>query len=95
MDKRERKMAESVVKKIQAKFINKCIENLSFHKQIERATESIIKSYEIGNDFMANCGGAIHGHPSGTLAGTKAMKQAIDKNYQTEYYEAIKKWGKI
>jgi len=54
MDKRERKMAESVVKKIQAKFINKCIENLSFHKQIERATESIIKSYEIGNDFMAS-----------------------------------------
>jgi hypothetical protein len=54
MKKRERKMAESVVKRIQAKFINKCVENLSFHKQIERATESIIKSYDIGNDFMAS-----------------------------------------
>ena len=31
-----------------------------------------------GNDIMCSCGGAIHGHPSGTLAGTKAMKQSID-----------------
>ena len=31
-----------------------------------------------GNDFIANVGGAIHGHPMGTLAGAKAMRQAID-----------------
>lgn len=48
-----------------------------------------------GNDVLLNCGGAIHGHPGGTLAGVKAMRQAIDKNYGDEYDAAIKKWGKI
>ena len=46
-----------------------------------------------GNDFIANVGGAIHGHPSGTLAGAKAMRQAIDKNHEIEYEQAIAKWG--
>lgn len=32
----------------------------------------------IGNEWMANCGGAIHGHPNGTLAGATAMRYAID-----------------
>lgn len=50
---------------------------------------------QIGVDYMANCGGALHGHPGGTIAGTRAMRQAIDKNYGTEYNEAIQKWGKI
>ena len=53
--------------------------------------QSIVK--EIGNDFMANCGGAIHGHPGGTKSGVKAMRQSIDKNHGPEYDEAIKKWG--
>ena len=44
---------------------------------------------------MANVGGALHGHPNGTLAGTKAMRQSIDNVYGPEYYEAIKKWGKV
>lgn len=46
-----------------------------------------------GVDYMANVGGAIHGHPKGTGAGVRAMRQAIDKNYQSEYYEAINLWG--
>lgn len=49
---------------------------------------------QIGVDYMANVGGAVHGHPSGTLAGARAMRQAIDKNYDTEYFAAIDKWGK-
>lgn len=49
----------------------------------------------VGNDYLANVGGAIHGHPGGTISGAKAMRQAVDKNYQTEYHEAIQKWGKI
>jgi ribulose-bisphosphate carboxylase large chain len=48
----------------------------------------------VGIDYMANVGGALHGHPNGTLAGCLAMRQAIDKNYQEEYYQAIQKWGK-
>jgi len=46
------------------------------------------------HDWMANVGGALHGHPSGTLAGTRAMKQAINLDFEKpEYQEAIKKWG--
>ena len=48
---------------------------------------------KVGIDYMANVGGAIHGHPDGTLAGAKAMKQSIDKTYDTEYNKAIEKWG--
>jgi ribulose-bisphosphate carboxylase large chain len=45
-----------------------------------------------GNDYMANVGGAIHGHPGGTIAGARAMRQAIDKTYGLEYDQAINKW---
>ena len=48
----------------------------------------------IGTDYMANVGGALHGHPDGTHAGCLAMRQAIDKVYGEEYSSAIKKWGK-
>ena len=48
-----------------------------------------------GNDFMANCGGSIHGHPGGTKAGATAMRQAIDKTFGPEYDTAIAKWGLI
>jgi len=48
-----------------------------------------------GNDFMANCGGSIHGHPGGTIKGAMAMKQAINKSFGLEYEEAIKKWGYV
>ena len=48
-----------------------------------------------GVDYMANVGGALHGHPGGTRAGARAMRQAIDKNYGEEYNIAIQKWGKL
>jgi ribulose 1,5-bisphosphate carboxylase large subunit-like protein len=45
-------------------------------------------------DWMANVGGAMHGHPMGTLAGGLAMKQAINKEFDSvEYKVAIEKWG--
>jgi len=45
-------------------------------------------------DWMANVGGAMHGHPSGTMAGGLAMKQAINgETEKAEYKEAIEKWG--
>ena len=47
---------------------------------------------ELGVDWMANCGGAIHGHPNGTLSGAKAMRQAIDNTLGDEYYSALTKW---
>jgi ribulose-bisphosphate carboxylase large chain len=48
----------------------------------------------VGNDYLGNAGGAVHGHPNGTLSGAKAMRQSIDKTYEKEYHEAIVKWGK-
>jgi ribulose-bisphosphate carboxylase large chain len=48
---------------------------------------------KFGINYLANCGGALHGHPSGTVAGAKAMRQAIDKSFDVEYHEAISKWG--
>ena len=48
-----------------------------------------------GIDYMANVGGAMHGHTGGTRAGAAAMRQAIDKTYGPEYDEAIAKWGLI
>lgn len=50
---------------------------------------------EVGVDYLANAGGSVHGHPGGTVAGAKAMRQAIDKNYGEEYDVAIAKWGKV
>jgi len=47
---------------------------------------------EIGIDWMANCGGAIHGHPQGTFAGAKAMRQSIDRTGGAEYEAALTKW---
>lgn len=48
----------------------------------------------VGPNYMANVGGAIHGHPGGTTAGAKAMRQSIDKTGGKEFSEAIDKWGK-
>jgi ribulose-bisphosphate carboxylase large chain len=48
----------------------------------------------VGNDYLGNAGGSIHGHPQGTLSGSRAMRQAIDKNYGKEYEFAIQKWGR-
>lgn len=48
----------------------------------------------VGVDYMANVGGAVHGHPGGTIAGARAMRQAIDRTYGPEYHQAIQTWGK-
>jgi ribulose-bisphosphate carboxylase large chain len=58
----------------------------------------------MGNNIVIQAGGGIHGHPNGTIAGAKAMRQAIDaaiksiplKKYAEKYIElnqALKKWG--
>jgi ribulose-bisphosphate carboxylase large chain len=43
-------------------------------------TAGLIKpiTNKIGVDYMANVGGAVHGHPGGTLAGAQEIRQAID-----------------
>ena len=50
---------------------------------------------QVGQDYMANVGGAVHGHPGGTIAGARAMRQSIDHTYEIEYEQAIAKWGKV
>jgi ribulose-bisphosphate carboxylase large chain len=47
----------------------------------------------VGIDYMANAGGAVHGHPGGTVAGARAIRQSIDKTPGEEYSIAIAKWG--
>ena len=58
----------------------------------------------MGKDVVIQAGGGIHGHPWGTVAGAKAMRQAVDaslkgislKEYaktHEELKEALKKWG--
>lgn len=48
---------------------------------------------KFGNDLMLASGGAIHGHPSGSRAGTRAMRQGINKEGGQEFDEAIKFFG--
>jgi len=55
--------------------------------------EAISKRF--GVDYLANCGGSLHGHPSGTVDGAKAMRQAIDNTHREEYFQAINKWGLV
>jgi ribulose-bisphosphate carboxylase large chain len=47
----------------------------------------------VGKDVLVNAGGAVHGHSGGTIAGAKAMRQAIDGTFGKEYEDAILKWG--
>jgi len=49
----------------------------------------------VGNDYLGNAGGSIHGHPNGTLSGAIAMRQSIDGNHGEEYEIAIEKWGMV
>ena len=57
----------------------------------------------LGKDLVIQAGGGIHGHPKGTEAGSKAMRQAVDavikkislKEYaktHKELKEALEKW---
>ena len=41
-----------------------------------RLVPALIETF--GNDFVIQAGGGIHGHPEGTVAGAKAMRQAVD-----------------
>ena len=36
----------------------------------------------LGKDIILQCGGGIHGHPSGSMAGAKAARQAIEATIQ-------------
>jgi ribulose-bisphosphate carboxylase large chain len=45
-----------------------------------------------GNDFVIQAGGGIHGHPEGTIAGAKAMRQAVDA---TLYGKTLEEYAKI
>jgi len=45
-----------------------------------------------GFNYMANVGGAIHGHPGGSLSGARAIRQSIDQEHGDEYQAAILKW---
>ncbi|ARS90778.1 type III ribulose-bisphosphate carboxylase [Natrarchaeobaculum aegyptiacum] len=58
----------------------------------------------LGTDIIVQAGGGIHGHPDGTHAGAKALRQAIDasvegvalEEYAAEHAEletALEKWG--
>jgi ribulose-bisphosphate carboxylase large chain len=57
----------------------------------------------LGRDLVIQAGGGIHGHPKGTIAGAKAMRQAVDavlkgktlKEYSKSHEElrvALEKW---
>jgi ribulose-bisphosphate carboxylase large chain len=60
----------------------------------------------LGNDIIIQAGGGVHGHSSGTRAGAKAMRQAIEavmENIDLEKYakthkelrDAVKKFGVV
>jgi ribulose-bisphosphate carboxylase large chain len=44
-----------------------------------------------GNDVVIQAGGGIHGHPEGTVAGAKAMRQAVDAAIQNSTLEEYAK----
>lgn len=59
-----------------------------------------------GNNVVLQAGGGIHGHPEGTVAGAKAMRQAVDavledktlEKYAENHIElarALKKWKTV
>ena len=58
----------------------------------------------LGTDIILQAGGGIHGHPDGTAAGARAMRQAVDafmagmhvEDYAKDHYElerALQHWG--
>ncbi|MCX6750800.1 MAG: ribulose-bisphosphate carboxylase large subunit, partial [Candidatus Pacearchaeota archaeon] len=58
----------------------------------------------MGNNIVIQAGGGVHGHPDGTIAGAKAMRQSIDavmknktlKEYSKTHEElkrALENWG--
>jgi ribulose 1,5-bisphosphate carboxylase large subunit-like protein len=66
--------------------------------------ETTVKNF--GKDVMMSLGGAMHGHPMGTIAGAMAMRQAFDHldsgvdiveymKDKPELKAAIEKWGYV
>jgi ribulose-bisphosphate carboxylase large chain len=66
-----------------------------------RLVPSLMETF--GNDFVIQAGGGIHGHREGTIAGAKAMRQAVDatlygktlEDYSKNHHElvvALKQW---
>ncbi len=53
----------------------------------------LIKNF--GKDIIVQAGGGIHGHPQGTVAGAKAMRQAVEGVNGVELEEALKFWKKV
>ena len=60
----------------------------------------------LGKDLVIQAGGGIHGHPRGTVAGARAMRQSVDavmknkslKTYAKTHEElrrALEKWGLV
>ncbi len=60
----------------------------------------------LGKDVIIQAGGGVHGHPNGTYAGAKALRQAIDavlegislEEYSEDHEElrvALEKWGHL
>lgn len=58
-----------------------------------------------GMDFVVQAGGGVHGHPDGTLAGAKALRQAVEAAAERiplaeyaqshpELLKALEKWGR-
>ncbi|MEM3405768.1 MAG: type III ribulose-bisphosphate carboxylase [Candidatus Pacearchaeota archaeon] len=58
----------------------------------------------LGDNILIQAGGGIHGHPYGSIAGAKAMRQAVDAcmkkislaNYSKNHYElreALRRWA--
>ena len=57
----------------------------------------------LGKDVVLQFGGGVHGHPDGTFAGAKAIRQALDAamkkiplsdyaEYHRELSRALEKW---
>jgi ribulose-bisphosphate carboxylase large chain len=54
-----------------------------------RLIPSLMETF--GNDFVIQAGGGIHGHPEGTVAGAKAMRQAVDATLERKTLEEYAK----
>jgi len=54
-----------------------------------RLVPALIETF--GKDFVIQAGGGIHGHPDGTVAGAKAMRQAVDA---TLYKKTLEEYAK-
>ncbi len=57
-----------------------------------RLVPALLKTF--GNDVVLQAGGGIHGNPQGTIAGAKAMRQAVDATLEGKTLEEYAKTHK-